>query len=269
MKLARVTDTEEHEIDQFFDEVDHIEIEKVAPEIIKGKKDLKLGEKSIGEYDALYAELPESNAVFGRVMLEMVEEANVAVNYPSTAFFIMAKKNYLYYILHEQNIPAPKTVVVASEKAGRNIEREVEPPVIGRHIEDYQETETKKLEDEEDIQGFIEGVEYEEDVLLFHEIREGEKYHCLVAGDQIISVKEGDDSWEFTEENLKYSNISDTQKEIVQKTVSKIGTDIAEILLVGENVYDVNPNPDLEMYRDVSGKSSFEAVAETIKQQVE
>lgn len=269
MKLARVTDTEEHEIDRFFDEVDHIEIEKVAPEIIKGKKDLKLGEKSISEYDALYVELPESNAVFGRVMLEMVEESDVAVNYPSTAFFIMAKKNYLYYILHEQEIPAPKTVVVASEKAGRNIERQIEPPVIGRHIEDYEETETKKLEDDEDIQGFIEGVEYEEDILLFHEIREGDKYRCLVAGDQIISVKEGDDSWEFTEDNLKYSNISDTQKEIVQKTVDKIGTEIAEILLVGETVYDVNPNPDLEMYRDVSGKSSFEAVAETIKQQRE
>jgi hypothetical protein len=82
-------------------------------------------------------------------------------------------------------------------------------------------------------------------------------------------VKEGSEDWDFTRDNLKYSNISDTQKEIVRKTVNKIGTDIAEILLVGENVYDVNPNPDLEMYQDVSGKSSFEAVAETIKEQVE
>ncbi|MFT4868811.1 MAG: glutathione synthase/RimK-type ligase-like ATP-grasp enzyme [Colwellia polaris] len=269
IKLVRVTDSEEHKIDQFFDEVEHIDVEKVAPEIVQGKKDLKLGDKSITEYDALYAELPEKNAVFGRVMLEMVEEANVAVNYPSTAFFIMAKKNYLYYVLHEQDIPAPKTMVVASEKAGRNIERELQPPLVGRNIEDYEETETKKLEDSEDIQGFIEGVEYEEDVLLFHELEEGDKYYCLVAGDQIISVKEGSEDWDFTRDNLKYSNISDTQKEIVRKTVNKIGTDIAEILLVGENVYDVNPNPDLEMYQDVSGKSSFEAVAETIKEQVE
>lgn len=269
MKLARITEEEEHPIDGFFEEVEHVEIEKVAPEIVQGKEDIKLGEKSVREYDAVYAELPEKNAVFGRVMLEMVEEANIAVNYPSTAFFIMAKKNYLYYILHEQEIPAPKTVVVASEKAGRNIEREIEPPVIGRRIEDYEETETKRLEDSEGIQGFIEGVEYEEDILLFHEPREGDKYHCLVAGDQIISVKEGDESWNFTKENLKYSSISDNQKEIVRKTVEKIGTDVAEILLVGENVYDVNPNPDLEMYKEVSGKSSYEAVAETIKKQVE
>lgn len=265
MKLVRITEDEENEIDEFFEEVEHVEMENIAPEIRGGKGDIKIGENYLADYDAIYAEIPAENAVFGRVMLEMAEERDIKVNYPSTGFFIMSKKNYLYYILHEKNIPAPKTVVVASEKAGRNIERELEPPVIGRHIEDYAETETKKLEDGEAIQGFIEGVEYEEDVLLFHEVKEGDKYRCLVAGDQIISVKEGDDGWNFSSENLKYSNISDTQKEVVQKTVEKIGTDVAEILLIGEHVYDVNPNPDLEMYRDVSGKNSYEIVAQTLK----
>ncbi len=269
MKLARITDEKEHQIDQFFEEVDQIDIEKVAPEIIQGKEDVKLEESSIHEYDAVYAQLPEKNAVFGRVMLEMAEEAGIAVNYPSTAFFIMAKKNYLYYVLHEQDIPAPKTVVVASEKAGRNVQKQLDTPMIGRHIEDFDETETKMLETNEDVQGFIEGVEYEEDLLIFHEPLAGDKYRCLVAGDQIISVKESGEGLSFTGEGLKYSTISDTQKEIVQKTVKKIGTPIAEILLVGENVYDVNPNPDLEMYKEVSGKSAFETVAEALKSQVE
>jgi len=269
VKLARITEEEESRIDDFFDEVDHIEIENVAPEIIDGREDVKLEEESLHEYDAVYASLPEKNAVFGRVMLEMMEEAGLTVNYPSTAFFIMAKKNYLYYVLHEQNIPAPNTVVVASEKAGRNVEKELETPIIGRHIEDYDETESRKLENSEDIQDFIAGVEYEEDILIFHEELEGDKYRCLVAGDQVISVKEGSEGQDFTGENLKYSTISDSQDEIVQKTSKKIGTPIAEILLVGEQVYDMNPNPDLEMYREVSGKSAFEAAAEAIKDQVE
>lgn len=199
-------------------------------------------------------------------MLEMIEEQNVRANQYSTAFFIMAKKNYLYYILQQKDIPAPKTASIATEKAARNIEKELETPVIARKLEELEETERKKLETEDEIYGFAEGSEYEEDVLLFQEYSEEDKYRCLVIGDQVISLKDSSDDWKINEDSLKYSNLSDTQKKIVKEAARKIGISFAEIHLRGEKVYDINPNPDIELFEQNAGKNIYEAVAEVLKE---
>lgn len=267
IKLLKITDKEHEELDEFFEETDRIELDQVAPQVVKGETDIKVGDNSIEDYDACFAEIPSKNAVFGRVMLEMIEEKNVSANQYSTAFYIMAKKNYLYYILHEKDIPAPKTAVIPTEKAARNIEKELETPVIARNLEELEETERKKLETEEEIHGFAEGSEYEEDVLIFQEYNEEEKYQCLVIGDQVISLKDSSEQWKIDEDSLKYSNLSDTQKEIVKQTAKKIGISFAEIHLRGEKVYDINPNPNIDLFEQNAGRNVYEAVAEILKEE--
>jgi len=267
MKLLTITDEDHLEkLEDYFETHDQTTMDKIAPEVVNSKADVKIEGRPIDEYDCIYAEIPKKNAVFGRVMLEMVEEKGIRTNYSSTSFFIMAKKNYLYYILHEQQIPTPKTVTLADEKAGRNIERELDYPLVGRRIENLEPHESQKLENEEELKTFLDGIEYDDEVIILQEHEETEKYRCLVAGEQIISVKEDDDNWKFSEKNLKYSTISDNQKKIVTNVVKKIGTNVAEVLLKGQKVYDVNPNPNLEMYMNISGKDSFNAVAEAIKE---
>lgn len=267
IKLLKITDREHEELDEFFEETDRIELDQVAPQVVAGETNVKVGEKYIEEYDACFVEIPPKNAVFGRVMLEMIEEKNVNANQFSTAFYIMAKKNYLYYILHDENIPAPKTAAIATEKAARNIEKELDTPVIARKLEELEETERKKLETEEEIYGFAEGSEYEEDVLLFQEYNDDDKYKCLVIGEQVISLKDSSEGWKIDEDNLKYSNLSDTQKEIVKQTARKIGISFAEIHLRGEQVYDLNPNPNIELFEQTAGRNVYEAVAEILKEE--
>lgn len=269
IKLLKITEEDHEEFDEFFDETEQVDLDQVAPEVVDGVGNVMVGDKPISEYDAVFADIPEKNAVFGRVLLEMIQDQNVAVNYPSTAFFIMAKKNYLYYVLHEKDIPAPKTVSVATEKAARNTQNYLKGPLIARRLEDLEETEAKKLDTVEEIQGFAEGSEYEEDILLFHEFNKGDKYRCLVVGDRIVSVKDDSEGWKFTKDNLNYSNISDTQEEIVRSATKKIGTRYAEILLRGEEVFDINPNPDLKMFTDVGGKNAHEEVADVLKEEIE
>ncbi|MFB6145383.1 MAG: RimK family alpha-L-glutamate ligase [Candidatus Nanohaloarchaea archaeon] len=269
IRLLKITDDEHEEFDEFFDETEQIALDQVAPQVVDGVGDVMVGDKSISEYDAVFAEIPEKNAVFGRVLLEMIGDQNVAVNYPSTAFFIMAKKNYLYYVLHEKEIPSPKTASVATEKAARNIHNYLKGPLIARRLEDLEETEAKKLDSVEDITGFAEGSEYEEDIMLFHEFNSGDRYRCLVVGDQIVSLKDDSEGWKFTDDSLNYSNISDTQEGIVREAASKIGTDYAEVLLRGEQVFDINPNPDLRMYTEIGGKNAHEAVASVLKEEIE
>ena len=269
MKLLKISEEELEQINPYFEEAEHENIISIAPEVVGGQFDVKVGDKTVGDFDAVYAEIPVKNAVFGRVMLEMIEEAQIPVNYSSTGFFISAKKNYLYYTLHQQDLPAPKTAVVATEKSARNLDKELKGPIIGRRFEDLKEVENKKIDTVDGIQAFAEGTDYGDELLIFNEYNSGDKYRCLVIDEAIISVQDSSDSWRFTDKNLKYSNISDKQKEIVLEAVRKIGTPMAEILLRGEEIYDIRPNPDLQMYTDVSGKNAFESVSEMLKEDLE
>lgn len=269
MKLLKILEEELEQFDPYFEETEHENIISIAPEVVGSQFDVKVGDKTVENFDAVYAEIPVKNAVFGRVLLEMIEEAQIPVNYSSTGFFISAKKNYLYYTLHQQDLPAPKTAVVATEKSARNLDKELKGPIIGRRFEDLKEAENKKIDTVDGIQAFADGTDYGDELLIFNEYNSGDKYRCLVIDETIISVQDSSDSWRFTDKNLKYSNISDNQKEIVLEAVRKIGTPMAEILLRGEEIYDIRPNPDLQMYTDVSGKNAFESVSEMLKEDLE
>ncbi|MFB6208385.1 MAG: RimK family alpha-L-glutamate ligase [Candidatus Nanohaloarchaea archaeon] len=269
MKLLKITGSEYAALDSLFDETEHISIEALAPEVIDGEPDVKFNGSSVAEYDAVFAEIPTENALFGRVALEMIEEMGVRLNYPSTGFFIMSKKNYLYHVLHEKDVPAPKTAVVATEKAVRNIERQLKGPLVARKFEESVEIEKTRLETVEDIQEFAEGIDRGNQFVLFQELRRGDKYRCLVAGDTVISLADNTESWRFSGDNLQYHTVSKEKKETVLKTRKAIGTPIAEVLLRGDKVEDVNPNPDLELYTELSGKNAYETVAEVLKPEEE
>lgn len=245
------------------------DVSEVSPEVIKGERKVSVGDEFVEEYDAVYTQIPPENSVFGRVLLETIEEKEIPVDNYSTAYFTTAKKNYLYYVLSKRGIPCPKTISVASEKAARNIGHHLDLPVIGRRLEELKETEKRKLESEDEIESFSEGTEYEEDVLLFQEFNDETKYRCLVIDGEIISLRESSEDWKFTGENLKYSNISDTQKEIIENACNSIGLRIAEILIRGEEIYDINPNPDLELYSEKAGKNIFSEVTDLLKGGVE
>lgn len=226
---------------------------------------MSVGENNVENFDAVFTKIPSKNSVFGRVLLETIEEKEIPVDNYSTAYFCTAKKNYLYYVLKKRNIPSPKTVSVGSEKASRNITDHLELPVIGRRLEELEETEKRLLESEEEIQSFADGTEYEEDIILFQEHDEATKFRCLVIDDEIISLRESTDGWKFKGEKLEYSNISDEQEKIISKACDSIGLNLAEFLIKGNQIYDINPNPELELYSEKAGKNVFSEVAEMLK----
>ncbi|MFB6100117.1 MAG: hypothetical protein ABEK16_02485 [Candidatus Nanohalobium sp.] len=268
MRLLKITDGGEcaEELDQHFESVQTVDLEKISPQVIDGQPDLKINglEES---FDTVYAEIPVENAVFGRVLLEMIEEKAIPVNYSSTSFFAMAKKNYLYYVLHEKNVSAAKTAVVADEKAARNLENHIKGPLIARKFEDLAEVEKKKIDTVEGIGAFTEGVDYGENFLLFQEYSEGGKYRCLVAGDEVISLEDISEGWELSDENLRYANVPGDVKEMVLDAKNALGARVAEVLVRDQEIVDLNPNPDLELYSDVSGKDVYKNLSSALKQE--
>ncbi|QGA80671.1 ATP-grasp domain-containing protein [Candidatus Nanohalobium constans] len=266
MDLLRISDSEtEEDFENFFEQVQTKSLDQLAPQVIDQVPDVKVDGETVDKYDAVYAEIPSKNAVFGRVLLEMIEEKGIPVNISSTSFFTAAKKNYLYHVLTQKNIECPKTVSIASEKAARGIERHIKGPVTARRFEELEEVESKKLDTVESIQGFTEGVEYGEEFILFQEYSSGDKYYCLVLGDKVISLKDNTEDWKFSKDKLKYSNISNDKKEIVQGAANALGADIIEVKLRGQEVVDMNPQPDLQMYERKAGQDVHQNVSQVLK----
>lgn len=265
MRLLKITDREIPELDRYFDEVEEASIDRIAPEVRDNKADVKFDGSSVERFDAVYADIPQKNAIFGRVLLEIIEEKGLRTNYPSTGFFIMSKKNYLYHVLHEKNVPSVKTAVIASEKASRNIENELKGPLIARRFDEDLENERTKLDTVEEIKEFAEGIDRGNKYVVFHEFKKGDKYRCLISGDSCISLIDNSDGWNFSDDNLQYHSISQDQKDVAIKAAEAIGTPVAEVLLRDGKVEDVNPNPDLGMYQDISGKNAYKDVADAIK----
>lgn len=273
MKLLKITSEddkdEDDELDQHFDEVKTASIEEIAPEVRDNSSDVKIKGKPVEGFDAVYAEIPEKNAVFGRVLLEVIEEKGIPLNYSSTSFFAMSKKNYLYSVLHEKKVSAPKTAVVADEKSARNLENYLKGPLVARKFEHFEESERKKIDTVEDISGFTEGIEYGENFILFQEYSKGSKYRCLIAGEEVISLEDTSEQWDVGKDNLRYSNIPSDIEALVLDAKSSLGFRTAEVLVRDEEVVDVNPNPNLGLYAKISGKDVYKTVAEAMKEGTE
>lgn len=267
MNLLTVT-SDGDPVEPFEDEFDTVvgkQLEHVAPEIIDQQVDVTVAGESITAFDAAFFQIPTEQALFGRVVLEIMEEAGVKTNYPSTAFFTMAKKNYLYYVLKQKTIPSPDTAVVAAEKASRNIERELKGPIVARRLEELKEVEQQRLEQVDDIHDFANGTAYDDQFLLFHEYHSGDKYRCLVIGDRVIALEDQTDDYWFSMDDLQYSTPPTDIKETVLEAAQAIGAPVAEVLVIGDLIYDVNPNPDLDIYRDLAGKNTYSYVAEVLR----
>lgn len=253
------------ELDSYFEETERVSVEKVLPKVIDNQTSLGVGEHDLNSFDAVFADIPVKNAVFGRVLLEMIEEKDIALNYSSTAFFTMARKNYLFYVLNEKKVPTPKTAAIADEKAARKLQEHLKGPLEAKKIKKFKQTENTRIDSVEEIQGFAEGVEYGETIVIFQELSEGDKYKCFVAGDQVISLKDNSEGWEVSDESLSYTNISADLEDKVKRTAKILGTNVAEVILRDGEVADVKPNPDLEKFKKISGKSTYESVAEALK----
>ncbi|WEL19875.1 hypothetical protein [Candidatus Nanohalococcus occultus] len=260
MKLLKTSNVSE-KLDEHFEEVSAVETEEFSPEVIDGEADVRVN-SGIEDCESAFLKLPERNPIFGRVLLEILEEKGITTNYPSIGFYITAKKNYLYYVLEQKDISIPETVIAASENSAKNVTRYLELPIIAKRYEENQLEESARLEDEQEAKEFAEGTDYGEDILIFQEETGDEKYKVFYANGNLISLKDKTEGWRVSDEKLQYSNLSNELEELVETTMKSIGTEYGEVILKGGKVIDVKPNPDPEVYADKSGKDAFKYIKE-------
>lgn len=268
MNLLIIADDEDLEeaFEEHFEEVDRSSIADVR--VAAGEEPAVLVEgEELDRYDALYLDPDPRIAIFSRVFLEALLETDIQTNIGPTAFFVLAKKSYLYQVLGEKNIPIPPTATVSTQKGVSGIDEDLSYPLIGKKFEGFERRDMNLLESEEELSSFVEHMEHSTHFLILQEKVEGDVYDCLYIDGNVVSLKLEDDGWRKRSGDAKesYHSISSELQEVVADTASSIGADVCRVRLVNGNVVDAALEPDLERFKDVSGKNVYGNIADMMK----
>ena len=266
MNLIDISQEVNSEIEQNFEEYSHVNVENVSPITGGNMLEVKTSEGNISEFDAARVKIPSSNAVFGRVLLDTIQDLNVPTNHSANGFFTMSKDNYLAYVLNQKDVPSPNMVVCYSEKSSRNLSNHLDYPVVAKRIVSNKTESTKILTGDEDAQEFAS--EGGKDTLsMFYELNRGKKYRLLLTSEFEATIEEKGQEQVFTGEDLQYSTAPKQVQETARKAKRAVGAKICEVKIRNGEVTDMKPNPDLEEFRDVTGKDSHKAVCRELKEQ--
>lgn len=272
MNLLIITDDEEdddleEELSPFFDDVDTASIANVRIDA-GDASEVRIAGQPLDGYDALYLQPRIQTAIFSRVFLEVLLERDINTNINAAAFFILAKKNYLFQVLAEKDVPTPTTAVVSTEKGVSGIENDMDFPLVGKKYEGFVRRDMNLLDDSDELSSFVEHMEHGKHVLLLQEYVDGDVFDCLYVDGDIVSINLESDSWrkEAGKATASYHTISSDLADVVEHTAESIGANICRVRLVDGKVVDAYLDPALSRFKKISGKNMYEKVADALKE---
>ncbi len=267
MNLLTISDDGDLE-EAFADHVDTVDSASIADiRIDTGADTVLVNGENLEGYDALYLDPNPKIAIFSRVFLESLLERDINTNIDPTAFFILAKKSYLYQVMAERTIPIPPTAVISTEKGISGVTDRYDFPLVGKKFEGFVRRDMSLLEEVEQLQSFVEHLDHGSHVLVLQEQVEGDVYDCLYIDGDIISLKLEADGWRKRSMDAKqsYHSISSDLQDIVADTATSIGADICRIRLVGDHVVDAQLDPSLKRFERISGKNVYGSVVSVLE----
>ncbi|MDY6770094.1 MAG: hypothetical protein SVU88_03915 [Candidatus Nanohaloarchaea archaeon] len=267
MNLLTVADDGEL-AERFAEHADDVTAASIADVriVAGGEPAVLVGGEDLSDYDALYLDPDPRIAIFSRVFLEALLEQDITTNIGPTAFFILAKKSYLYQVLAEKNVPIPPTATVSTQKGVSGIEEDLSYPLVGKKFEGFERRDMNLLESGDELSSFVEHMDHGSHFLVLQEQVDGEVYDCLYIDGNVVSIRLEGDGWRQRsgEAAESYHSIASELEEVVADTATSIGADVCRVRLVGGQVVDAALDPDLERFHEISGKNVYGNIAEML-----
>ncbi|WP_414837545.1 ATP-grasp domain-containing protein [Candidatus Nanosalina sp. VS9-1] len=266
--LANDFDTQEKRFSNYFEEVEKKSLADVLIDTDKDENVLVDGER-IEAWDAVYID-PEPKAFnYLRVLVEALGQKDISCNLDPSSIFILAKKPYLFSVMAERGVSIPDQVAISTEKGLTELEKDVDFPVVAKKYSSFELAEAKIFEDFDNLKSFAEISEHGKDFIMIQEYSDEDIFDVLYIDGNLISLKLEESPWvasESTSVAKKYHSISTDQKETVEDAVSSLGTSICQIRMKGNKVMDIDSSPDLEAFKEKSGKNIYGRISDMLKE---
>jgi glutathione synthase/RimK-type ligase-like ATP-grasp enzyme len=266
--LASEFETEQQRFEEYFEEVEKKSLADVLIDVgTDMQSEILVDGKDIQEWDAVYID-PEPKAFYyTRVLMEIINDKEVDCNLDTSSVFILSKKPYLFNVLAERGVKIPTQVAISTEKGLTEIERDIDFPVLAKKYTDLQLSETQIFQEFDELKSFSELAEHGEDFIMVQEYEEEKDvFDILYIDGKVISLKLSGSPWEEGEISRSYYTLSDDLKQAVEKATDSIGTRICRIRVLGDRIVDMDNQPELEMFKQKSGKNVYGRIADVLKE---
>lgn len=264
--LANEFDIPTQRFENYFEEV---EKKSLADLLIDTEGNVLVEGEDIENWDSLYID-PEPKAFnYLRVLLETIGQKKIRSNLDPSSIFLQAKKPFLFTVLADRGINIPPQVAISTEKGLTELEKDVDFPVIAKKYSSFELSEEKVFDDFEALKSFSELSEHGKDFIMIQEHSENEVFDILYIDGSMISLKLEESPWASGEgetASKKYHSISTDQKETVKNAAEALGTRICKVRLKGDQVVDIRSDPDLEDFKEKSGKNVYGRISDVLKE---
>jgi hypothetical protein len=272
LKLLILANEFKDEAERFREHFEEVEVKSLADCLIdvNGDTELMIDGERIENWEAVYIN-PEPKAFnYTRVLLESISRKEVSCNLNPSSIFILNKKPYLFSVLADKGVKISKQVAISTEKGMTELQRDIEFPVIARKYSSFELAEMQVFEEFDSLKSFAELSEHGQDLLMIQEKSDEEEdvFDVLYIDGKMISLKLEEKPWEQDRYNSitkKYHGISGSQKELVKEAVESVGADIGRVRVQGEKVLDIANRPDLEEFKQKSGKNVYGRISDLLK----
>ena len=259
---------EQQRLENSFEEVDRKSLADLMIDVGSERtSNILVDGDDLNNWDSVYIK-PEPKAFnYTRVLMEIVSMKEIKCNLDPSSVFILTKKPYLFKVLADKGVKIPRQVSISTEKGMTELGKDIDFPVIAKKYSNLELKEVKVFEEFDELKTFAELTEHGEDFLMIQEKIEEDIFDILYIEGSIISLKVDGSPWsESGEISRTYHSISDSQREVVEKAVDSIGTHICRLRMAGDRVMDMDTDPQLEMFKQKSGKNVFGRISDALKE---
>ncbi len=262
--LLALTSDEPGGFEEYFDEV--VQASLADASIVTGEMpEVRVEGREIEEFDTVFLNPDPKAAIYARVFLESLQGRELRTSMDASTFFIMAKKHYLFKVLSERNVNIPTTLAVSNSQGVGGV-KELEFPAVAKLYEGFELSNVEKVEDIDGLSSVAGRAEHGENFVLVQETVEGEMYESLYIDGEVVSLKVEGDRWSMgNDTSMKYHSLGSEKEDIVKDAAESIGTGLCRVRLKGDRIVDVDPDPELDMFQELSGKNVYGKVAEFLK----
>ncbi|OYT43597.1 MAG: hypothetical protein B6U88_00460 [Candidatus Aenigmarchaeota archaeon ex4484_56] len=235
-----------------------VSIEKLY---IEGNEKIVYRDKDITDYDFCILHIPCNTFPLSYLTTCILNNKKVILSHEPRAFFYLSSRVLMIKAFERAKVNYPKTYLAMAPEVSKNIVNKFDKLVFkladvhgGKGIVVVKEKSTAN--------GVIDAMHTSSRSFCMQEVIEGEVIKLLIVGEEVIGIKEvpkpGEDRSNIAQ-SRRYFRPSDKLIKIGRKVAKEIGALCCEVDIIekGDKYYtiDISINPNLLMYRDLSGKN--------------
>lgn len=228
---------------------------------IEGNEKVVYRDKDIADYDFCILHVSSNTFPFSYLVTSILHNKKVILTHEPNALFYLSSRALLAKAFDRAKVRYPKTYLTLAPEVSKNIVSKFDKLVF-KLVDVHCGKGIVVIKDKSTANAIIDSMHSASKPFYMQEVIEGEVIKLLIIGEEVIGVKEtpkpGEERSNVAQKRT-FLRPSDELCEIGRKVAKELGALCCEVDVIEKDgkyyAIDISINPDLLMYKELSGKN--------------